>query len=105
MAQDTGSSASGSVIPQIEVLYTGYILVSAYNVCYVVPREFPPKYKLSATTDSDGDGVTSRSGSRYRSRRGSIGERNSLQFMVALELSVPYTTKVSSLSMLKNAVD
>ena len=96
LSSATGSSPNGSVIPVFEIKYTGYVLISGYNVCFVLPKEFPPKYKLSATTDSDGEGLTNRSGSKvpFRPRRGSIGERTSLQFMVALEVSVPYVTKV-----------
>ncbi|KAI5119935.1 hypothetical protein M0805_002124 [Coniferiporia weirii] len=91
------SSVNGSVIPPLEERYTGYFLISGYNICFALPREFPPKYRINTVgTDSDGDGLSSRSTPRtqYRSgRRASVGERSSLQFMAGLSLWIPLLSK------------
>lgn len=100
MASGRASSPNGSVVPPLEERYTGYFLISGYNVCFVLPKEFPPKYKIKGgSTDSDGDGLPSKS--MYRTptpykggRRSSIAERNTIQFMTALILWVPFSSKV-----------
>lgn len=93
------SNANGSVIPPLEERYTGYFLISGYSVCFVLPKEFPPQIRTrNASTDSDGDGLGGRSMSKsaYKSRRrSSITGRQSLQFMVGLDITVPLSSKVS----------
>ncbi|THH06712.1 hypothetical protein EW145_g3900 [Phellinidium pouzarii] len=70
---------------------------STKSVCFVLPKEFPSKSKIGVGgTDSEGDGLTPRGTPRtpYRGgRRPSIGERNSIQFMAALSLWVPFSSK------------
>lgn len=73
------SSVSSSISsPKIELLepkYVGDITVNQYQVCYVLPREFPPS---------------------TRSYDGSYGRRssmNQLQFMAAIEIWAPLITK------------
>ena len=98
------SSVNGSAVPALEERYTGYFLISGYNVCYVLPKEFPMKYKVKGGTDSESDVRSVRGTPRtpsYRSgsigRRYSIGERNTTQFMAGLSLWVPFSSKVCTL--------
>ena len=87
-----------SAVNSLEERYSGSFLISGYNVCYVLPKEFPANHKLRAGTDSDGDGLSSRGPSRRSSsragRRSSISERNVIQFMAALSLWIPFASKV-----------
>lgn len=93
------SNANGSVIPPLEERYTGYFLISGYSVCFVLPKEFPPQYRTrNASTDSDGESLAGRSMSKstYSSRRrSSINGRQSLHFMVGLDITVPLSSKVN----------
>ncbi|EJD02185.1 uncharacterized protein FOMMEDRAFT_168705 [Fomitiporia mediterranea MF3/22] len=93
-------SINGSAVPTLEERFTGYFLISGYNVCYVLPKEFPAKYKIRGGTDSESDVLSARGMQRtssYRSgssgRRHSIGERNTMQFMAGMSLSVPFSSK------------
>lgn len=95
------SGSTASVIPPLEERYTGYFLISGYNVCFVLPKDFPPKNNTRAgSTDSDGDGLVGRSMSRsapHRSgRRSSAGGKTSIHFMAAIDVGVPFSSKVSS---------
>lgn len=87
-----------SNVQSLEERYSGSFLISGYNVCYVLPKEFPANNKLRAGTDSEGDGLSSRTASRRSSsragRRGSVSERNVIQFMAALSLWIPFASKV-----------
>lgn len=65
--------------------YTGHILVSGYNVSYVLPKEFPPRFK----DDISNNGATTGS---FR-RRPSISDKGYMHFMAAIELWVPYLSK------------
>lgn len=90
-------SSGGSVVPQLEERYTGYILVSGYNVCYVVPKEFPDHVKLWGSADhSEGESISSRNTAHtpFQNRRHSTTEKSVLHFMAALDISVPYLSKV-----------
>ncbi|KAH7923567.1 hypothetical protein BV22DRAFT_1092724, partial [Leucogyrophana mollusca] len=68
----------------LEDRYTGHILVSGYNVSYVLPREFPPRF----APDTNGTGTAA------KPRRGSLGgERNNMHFMAAIDLWVPLLSR------------
>ncbi|KLO19143.1 hypothetical protein SCHPADRAFT_992919 [Schizopora paradoxa] len=83
--QQISNHSSKSVVPELEQRYSGYIIVSGYNICFVLPKEFPP----TSRPGSDGNAASlSRSG-----RRSSILGRASLQYMVALDLWVPFSSK------------
>ncbi|KAL5532859.1 ZCCHC8_2 [Sanghuangporus sanghuang] len=93
-------SVNGSAVPALEERYTGYFLISGYNVCYVVSKEFPSKYKMKSGTDSESDVRSARGMHRtpsHRSgstgRRYSVGDRNTIQFMAGLSLWVPFSSK------------
>ncbi|KAJ7461499.1 hypothetical protein FB451DRAFT_1353105 [Mycena latifolia] len=77
------NGSSRSATPPVDTKYTGHILVSGYNISYVLPKEFPARY-------NDSDGYSRASGSL---RRSSIIERNSAQFMAAIDMWVPYASR------------
>ncbi|KAJ7286252.1 hypothetical protein C8J57DRAFT_1664164 [Mycena rebaudengoi] len=62
---------------------TGHILVSGYHISYVLPKAFPARYQ-------DSDAYSRPSGSL---RRSSMVERNSVQFMAAIDMWVPYASR------------
>ncbi|KAF5387494.1 hypothetical protein D9757_006511 [Collybiopsis confluens] len=62
----------------VDSAYTGHILVSGYHISYVSPKVFP--------SESSKHSSISR-------RRSSIGERPHVQFMVAIDLLVPYVAR------------
>lgn len=64
--------------------YTGHILVSGYNVSYVLPKEFPPRFK---------DDAPSNTGTGSFRRRSSISDKGNMHFVAAIELWVPYLSK------------
>ncbi|KAK0196645.1 hypothetical protein F5146DRAFT_1012350 [Armillaria mellea] len=75
------ANASTSDVPGVvDERYTGKILVSGYNISYVLPKVFPqysePHSRIS-----------------FGRRRGSVGDRNHVQFMAAIELMVPYVSR------------
>ncbi|TDL24918.1 hypothetical protein BD410DRAFT_766513 [Rickenella mellea] len=89
-------SVNGTAVPPLEEKYTGYILVSGYNVCYVLPKEFPSQYKIvGSALESDDERDSSRSPMQIlsKSRRNSVTERPIIQFVAALDLWVPYLSK------------
>ena len=66
--------------------YAGHILVSNYAISYVLPKAFLTRNRSTADVDAG-------SQSSLRSRRGSIGERNAMQFMAAIDMWIPYVSK------------
>ena len=88
--QQIANHSSKSVVPELEQRYSGYIIVSGYSICFVLPKEFPP---TSPPVSGGNTASLSRSG-----RRSSILGRASLQYMVALDLWVPFSSKVRLLS-------
>lgn len=95
-SQHYSNRTNGSVVPELEQRYSGYIIVSGYNICFVLPKEFPPTSR-SGSTDSGEDGLNGRNLS-LSGRRSSILGRAALQYMVALDLWVPFSSKVCQLS-------
>ncbi|KAH8099576.1 hypothetical protein BXZ70DRAFT_973965, partial [Cristinia sonorae] len=73
----SSSSSSSSNPPPIEERYVGHILVSGYNVSYVLPKEFPPR----------GEEMQSRSSGRRMSTAASM------QFMAAINMWIPFLSK------------
>lgn len=84
-----GSTTSENVAP-IDGQYTGHILVSGYHISYVLPKIFPSRNRDGLPTDDEGEGFTR---SSMRSRRPSVGERNTAQFMAAIDMWVPYVSR------------
>lgn len=95
-------SQGGSVVPELEQRYSGYFVVSGYNVSFVLPKEFPPRFRSrSSSTDSDRDSPSTHQtrSSFIKGRRTSVLGRPSLQFMAALELRVNFLSKVRYLGL------
>jgi len=76
-------------IPPVDGHYTGHILVSGYNISYVLPKAFPSR---RGNLQSETEGESSYR-SPFNSRRLSIGERNTAQFMAAIDMWVPYMSR------------
>ena len=79
-------NSSSSSMPALDDKYTGHILVSGYNVSFVLPREFPARSRLGNTLN-DNEATPS-----YR-RRASLSGGNVLQFMAAVEMMVPFVSR------------
>jgi hypothetical protein len=75
---------NAEMVPPVDPQYTGHILVSGYNISYVLPKVFPNQ-------SLDHEEPYSRTS--LRSRRPSISERNTAQFMAAIDMWVPYVSK------------
>jgi len=96
-------SESNDHAPPVDSRYTGQILVSGYNVAFVVPKELLPRPEFDEesyikTPSKDAH-------SRYKSeddahartpsvkRRISMGEKNQAQFIAAIDMWVPCLSK------------
>jgi hypothetical protein len=80
------STSHGSSIPPLDDKYTGHILVSGYNISYVLPKEFPPRF-------GEDSAMRVSTYSAAKMRRGSVGERNNMHFMAGIDLWVPYVSR------------
>ncbi|EIN07094.1 hypothetical protein PUNSTDRAFT_144651 [Punctularia strigosozonata HHB-11173 SS5] len=83
----SSSSASGVNSAPLDDRYTGIVTVIGYYVTYVLPKEFPPRYLNGYEAEYSGRSTPS---SRPRA---SVGERNIVQFMAAIDMAVPLTTR------------
>ncbi|KAI0306721.1 hypothetical protein B0F90DRAFT_1623665 [Multifurca ochricompacta] len=83
-------SSDADVLP-LEEKYTGHILVSGYQVSFVLPTELPPLFKLGSRLDNAGDYTPLPT--KLRGRRGSISEKNALLFMAGISMMVPYLAR------------
>ncbi|KAF8275179.1 hypothetical protein EI94DRAFT_36799 [Lactarius quietus] len=84
------SISADADVPLLEEKYTGHILVSGYQVSFVLPSELPPLSKLSGRSDSGGDYTPLPT--KLRGRRNSVSERSVLLFMAGISMVVPYLT-------------
>lgn len=84
----SSKSESSEHAPPVDVQYTGHILVSGYNISYVLPKVFIPHRR--AGSDEEGEGFSRTPAGR---RRPSIGERNQAQFMAAIDMWIPFLSK------------
>ncbi|KAG9318650.1 hypothetical protein JVU11DRAFT_743 [Chiua virens] len=82
-SSSTASPSSPNPHP-LDEKYTGHIIVSGYNISYILPKEFPPRF-------SAGDSALRNSA--FSARRASVSERNSMHFMAAVELWIPYVSR------------
>lgn len=80
------TSQSSESVPPLDEKYTGHILVSGYNISFVLPKEFPPR----APVDLEEEYPKT---SSVRARRPSIGEKNVVQFMAAIDLWLPFVAQ------------
>jgi hypothetical protein len=81
------TSSNGIHPPLLDEKYTGHILVSGYNVSYVLPKEFPPSAETSSV------GASGTSFSSMPRRRNSVSDRSAYQFMAAIDMLVPLRMK------------
>ena len=90
------SHSSNPAPPQNDERYTGYILVSGYNITLILPKEFPPKPQTVAIgAESDGDENFVKDAqspwlSRSAKRTSSFFHKNYLHMMAGIELFIPY---------------
>ncbi|KAJ7256483.1 hypothetical protein B0H12DRAFT_1049739 [Mycena haematopus] len=77
------SSSTRAATPPVDTKYTGHILISNYHISYILPKVFPARYQ-------DSDGYSRSSGGL---RHSSIIERNTVQFMAAIDMFVPYASR------------
>lgn len=84
------SISTDADVPPLEEKYTGHILVSGYQVSFVLPSELPPLPKLSGKLDSGGDYTPLPT--KLRGRRNSVSEKSVLLFMAGISMVVPYLT-------------
>jgi len=82
--------ATDADVPPLEEKYTGHILVSGYQVSFVLPSELPPLSKPSGKLDIGGDYTPLPT--KLRGRRSSVSEKNVLLFMAGISMVVPYLT-------------
>ncbi|KAK7467512.1 60S acidic ribosomal protein P1 [Stygiomarasmius scandens] len=61
-------------VPPVDERYTGHIVVSGYHIAFALPKVFPPKFNPEGAAK----------------RRSSIGERNNVHFMAAIDMWVTY---------------
>ncbi|KAI0273473.1 hypothetical protein BC834DRAFT_854016 [Gloeopeniophorella convolvens] len=88
----TGSlTSSDADVPALDEKYTGHILVSGYQVSFVLPSEFPPSSKLGSRLENGSDYTPVPI--KLRGRRSSISEKNVLLFMAGISMMVPYLTR------------
>jgi hypothetical protein len=85
------STSSDTDVPPLEEKYTGHILVSGYQVSFVLPSELPPLSKLGSRLDNAGDYTPLPT--KLRGRRASMSEKNVLLYMASISMMVPYLTR------------
>ncbi|KAG6862067.1 hypothetical protein C0995_007197 [Termitomyces sp. Mi166 len=71
-------------IATVDIQYTGHILVSGYQISYVLPKVFPTRPKNLSETESEDYA--------RRPRRLSVGDRGSAQFMAAIDMWIPFVS-------------
>jgi hypothetical protein len=84
------STSSDADVPLLEEKYTGHILVSGYQVSFVLPSELPPLSKPGSRFENGGDYTPLPT--KLRGRRASISEKNVILFMAGISMMVPYLT-------------
>ncbi|KAI6109636.1 hypothetical protein F5141DRAFT_1115735 [Pisolithus sp. B1] len=86
-SRSSSSSSTGTASPPLDDRYTGHIIVSGYNISYILPRDFPPRFI------GDDSALRVSTFSAAKMRRGSVSERNNMHFMAAIDLFVPFTSR------------
>ena len=84
------SISTDADVPILEEKYTGHILVTGYQVSFVLPSELPPLSKLSGKSDTGADYTPLPT--KLRGRRNSVSEKSVLLFMAGISMVVPYLT-------------
>lgn len=97
----TSRSEPNDSVPPVDINYTGQVLVSGYNIAFVLPKEFLTRSGVDEESYMQTPYSTSRSRSEDETptrtplskNRLSIGERNQAQFMAAIDMWVPFLSK------------
>lgn len=84
------SMSTDADVPILEEKYTGHILVTGYQVSFVLPSELPPLSKLGGKSDTGADYTPLPT--KLRGRRNSVSEKSVLLFMAGISMVVPYLT-------------
>lgn len=79
-----GSRTDSNDIPPVEPHYTGSIVVSGYNVAFVLPKVFITPEEHSETDHPK---------TPLHRRRMSIGEKQQVHFMAAIDMLVPLASR------------
>ncbi|KAI6045608.1 hypothetical protein EDC04DRAFT_2877034 [Pisolithus marmoratus] len=85
--RSSSSTSTGTASPPLDDRYTGHIIVSGYNISYILPKDFPPRFV------GDDSALRVSTFSAAKMRRGSVSERNNIHFMAAIDLFVPFTSR------------
>ncbi|KAI6036419.1 hypothetical protein BKA83DRAFT_4162552 [Pisolithus microcarpus] len=86
-SRSSSSTSTGTASPPLDDRYTGHIIVSGYNISYILPKDFPPRFI------GDESALRVSTFSAAKMRRGSVSERNNMHFMAAIDLFVPFTSR------------
>ncbi|KAI6166843.1 hypothetical protein EDD17DRAFT_1893529 [Pisolithus thermaeus] len=86
-SRSSSSTSTGTASPPLDDRYTGHIIVSGYNISYILPKDFPPRFI------GDDSALRVSTFSAAKMRRGSVSERNNMHFMAAIDLFVPFTSR------------
>lgn len=78
------SDTNGEAAPPIDVQYTGHILVSGYNISFVLPKVFLSPSRNGGLSDNEEESFP------RTPRLPSAGERSQAHFMAAIDLWVPF---------------
>ncbi|KAI6005783.1 hypothetical protein EDD15DRAFT_2154204 [Pisolithus albus] len=86
-SRSSSSTSTGAASPPLDDRYTGHIIVSGYNISYILPKDFPPRFV------GDDSALRVSTFSAAKMRRGSVSERNNMHFMAAIDLFVPFASR------------
>ncbi|KAG6334739.1 hypothetical protein ID866_4357 [Astraeus odoratus] len=86
-SRSSSASSNTAAATPLDDRYTGKILVSGYNIAFVLPRDFPPRFV------GEESALRVSTFSAAKMRRSSISERGSMHFMAAIHLLVPFTSR------------
>ena len=78
------SDTNGDAALPIDIQYTGHILVSGYNISFVLPKVFLSPLRDGGLSDNEEESFS------RAPRRSSAGERSQAHFMAAIDLWVPF---------------
>ncbi|KAI6028572.1 hypothetical protein F5J12DRAFT_763443 [Pisolithus orientalis] len=86
-SRSSSSTSTSTSSPPLDDRYTGHIIVSGYNISYILPKDFPPRFV------GDDSALRVSTFSAVKMRRGSVSERSNMHFMAAIDLFVPFTSR------------
>ena len=81
------SSPANAPNAPLDDRYTGHIIVSGYNIAYILPKDFPPRFIGNESA------LRVSTFSAAAMRRHSVTERSNIHFMAAVDLFVPFASR------------